>query len=292
MREVSIIGLGSMGMALAKAMLVGPLKLTVWNRTAAKMLPLVEAGAHAAPSLVAAVQASSIILVCVDNYAITKQLIGQPDVIRNLPGKTFIQLSTGTPKEAREAEAWFTERGAIYIDGAIMEYPIGIGTPNTKILFAGPQSAYDQCAPTISPLGGGLRYVGTNIGAAAALDLALLSKYIGMALGVIHGALVCRSENVGIDAFATELTDDDAIVLAEIIHSNKYGDPGCKMAVWAQSLQRIQTQAQDAHISSEIPEFMGSIFKRALALGYDQEDIAAIFKALNGTKGKSFHAIG
>jgi 3-hydroxyisobutyrate dehydrogenase-like beta-hydroxyacid dehydrogenase len=281
--EVSVVGLGSMGMALAKAMLVGRPKLTVWNRTVTKTLPLVEAGAQTALSLAAAVQASPIILVCVDNYSITKQLFGQPDVVRNLPGRTLIQLSTGTPLEAREAEAWFKKQGATYIDGAIMEYPSGIGTPNTKILFAGPQSAYDQCAPTISPLGGGLRYVGTNIGAAAALDLALLSKYIGMALGVIHGALVCRSENVGIDAFATELTDDDAIALAEIIHSNVYSDPGCKMVVWAQSSQRIQTQAQDAHISNEIPDFMASILKRGIALGLGQEDIAAIFNALNRT---------
>lgn len=279
MGEISVIGLGSMGMALAKAMLGGTRKLTVWNRTAAKASPLVKAGAHAAPSLAEAVLASPIILVCVDNYAITKQLISQPDVIRNLSGRTLIQLSTGTPKEAREAEAWFKEQGATYIDGAIMEYPSGIGTPKTKILFAGPQGAYHRCEPTLSSLGGGLRYVGANIGAAAALDLALLSKYIGMALGVIHGALVCRSENVGIDAFAKELADDDVIALAEIIHSNAYSDPGCKMVVWAQSLQRIQSQAQDAHISSEIPDFMGSIFKRAMALGFDQEDIAAIFKS-------------
>ena len=38
--------------------------------------------------------------------------------------------------------------------------------------------------------------IGPNIGAAAALDLALLSKHIGMVLGVIHGALVCRSERM------------------------------------------------------------------------------------------------
>ena len=283
MSEVSIVGLGSMGMALAKAMLVGPLKLTVWNRTAAKTIPLVEAGAHAAPSLAAAVQASAIIVICVDNYAITKQLIGQPDVIRNLFGKIVIQLSTGTPKDAREADAWFKEQGATYIDGAIMEYPSGIGTPQTKILFAGPQEAFEHCAPAISPLGGGLKYVGPNISAAAVLDLALLTEYVGLALGVIHGALACQSEGVGIDAFASELIDENAVALAQIIHSKNYIDPGCKMAVWAQSVGRIQNQARDAGISSDIPDFLASILKRAIALGLGQEDIAAIFKALNGT---------
>jgi 3-hydroxyisobutyrate dehydrogenase-like beta-hydroxyacid dehydrogenase len=281
MSEISVIGLGSMGTALAKALQSGSAKVTVWNRTATKMLPLVGAGAHGASSPAAAVQASPIILICVENYPVTQRIMGESDVIPRLSGKTIIQLSTGTPREAREANVWFKNCGATYIDGAIMEFPVGIGTPTTKILFAGPQDTFASCAATISPLGGGLKYIGPNIGAAAALDLALLSKHIGMVLGVIHGALVCRSENVGIDSFAGELSDEHATALADLIHSNKFSDPGCPIDVWFRALQRIQTQACDAGISSDIPDFMVAIFKRAIGLGFGNQDIAAIFEALH-----------
>jgi 3-hydroxyisobutyrate dehydrogenase-like beta-hydroxyacid dehydrogenase len=281
MSAISVIGLGSMGTALAKAMLGGALKVTVWNRSAAKMLPLVKAGAQAAPNLAAAVQASPIILVCIDNYATTKQIMGEPGVIPLLSGKTLIQLSTGTPKEAREAEAWFKLRGAEYIDGAIMEYPNGIGTPTTKILFAGPEATFKHCATTLRPLGGNLKYVGPNIGAAAALDLALLSKQIALAFGVIHGALICKSELVELDVFGAELIGGDAKAIAQIIHTNDYSNPGATLGVWSQVLQRIQTQARDAKINSDIPDFIASIFKRAITLGFEQENKAAIFKALH-----------
>ncbi len=281
MSAISVIGLGSMGTALAKAMLGGALKVTVWNRSAAKILPLGKAGAQAAPSLAAAVQASPIILVCIDNYATTQQIMAEPGVVPHLSGRTVFQLSTGTPKDAREAEAWFKHRGAEYIDGAIMEYPSGIGTPITKILFAGPEAVFARCASTLSPLGGGLKYVGPNIGAAAALDLALLSKQIAMIFGVVHGALICKSELVEADAFGAELIDDEAKAIAQIIHTNRYSNPGATMSVWGQALQRIQTQARDANINSDIPDFLASIFNRATKLGLGQEDIAAIFKALD-----------
>lgn len=231
MSEVSVIGLGSMGTSLATALQSGALNVTVWNRTADKMLPLVKAGAQAAPSVAAAVQASPIILVCIDNYATTRQIMGETGVVPLLSGKTLIQLSTGTPKEAREAEAWFKRHGAEYLDGAIMEYPNGIGTPTTKILFAGPEATFKRSSTTLSPLGGDLKYVGPNIGAAAALDLALLSKQIALAFGVIHGALVCKSEHVELELFGAELIGGEAKAIAKIIHKNDYSNPGATLGV-------------------------------------------------------------
>jgi 3-hydroxyisobutyrate dehydrogenase-like beta-hydroxyacid dehydrogenase len=45
MSEISVIGLGSMGTALAKALQGGAAKVTVWNRTATNDRPCGKAGA-------------------------------------------------------------------------------------------------------------------------------------------------------------------------------------------------------------------------------------------------------
>ena len=125
MSEISMIGLGAMGSALARAFLEAGHGLTVWNRTAQKMVPLVELGAEGAESVPEAVQASPLIMVCIDNYAATNQLLRNDDVVPNLTGRTVIQLSTGTPKEARDSESWLKNCGADYLDGAIGSYPGG-----------------------------------------------------------------------------------------------------------------------------------------------------------------------
>jgi 3-hydroxyisobutyrate dehydrogenase-like beta-hydroxyacid dehydrogenase len=50
-----------------------------------------------------------------------------------LASRMLVELSTGTPQDARDAEAWARERGADYLDGAIIATPSQIGRPDTPI---------------------------------------------------------------------------------------------------------------------------------------------------------------
>ena len=73
MSEVTVIGLGNMGSALARALLENGRTVTVWNRSPEKAASLVEMGAVLAPHINAALTASPIILICVTNYAAANQ---------------------------------------------------------------------------------------------------------------------------------------------------------------------------------------------------------------------------
>lgn len=275
-----------MGSALARALLQANHQVTVWNRTTAKMQPLAAIGANGATSVVTAVQASPLVMICIDNYSIAKSLLGGNEVSSHLSGRTLIQLSTGTPREARESEAWARDHGADYIDGAIMVYPDKIGRADTLILLAGAQAVFDRCRPYLERLGGDIRHVGINVGMAAALDLAFLSKNLGVFMGTIHGARICESEGVGVDHFASLLADNDrAKKPIQIIHAGAYENPGATIKVWEAALQRIQQQAHDAQINREVPDFVSGIFKRAIAAGHGEQDVAALIKVLRGNGG-------
>ena len=281
MTDLTMIGLGAMGSALARAFLGAGHSVTVWNRSPEKMKPFLVLGARSASTIVEAVQASPIIVVCIDNYEATRNVISEEGVGQALPGRTIVQLSTGTPREAHELEALIKHLGGVYIDGAIMPYPDGIGAKDAKILFAGPEICYERCQPFLSCLGGDIRYLGENISAAAALDLALLTHELCNYLGAIHGAHLCESESISVEVFATMFPDGHpAKGPAQVIHSERYNNPGATLTVWDGALQRIQSQAYDAGISSEVPDFISSLFKRAISAGYGQEDVAAIVKVL------------
>jgi len=105
MSEVSVIGLGVMGSALARALLEDSHRVTVWNRTSTKAEPLVRDGAILAPSAALAVGASPVVIVCVDNYEVTKTLLSSNEVASSLSDRVLVQLSTGSPQEARDSEA-------------------------------------------------------------------------------------------------------------------------------------------------------------------------------------------
>src|SRR5689334_11460106 len=104
MSEVTVIGLGNMGFALARALLEKGRTVTIWNRSPEKAVSLVEKGAVLAPSAAVAVTASPIILICVTNYAAANHILGE--VATNLSSKLLVQFTTGSPQEARASETW------------------------------------------------------------------------------------------------------------------------------------------------------------------------------------------
>ncbi len=76
MSEVSVIGLGATGAALAQARIEAGHGVTVFNRTPQKTEPLAALGATRAQSAVDAVQAGPLIMVCIANCTATRQLLG------------------------------------------------------------------------------------------------------------------------------------------------------------------------------------------------------------------------
>lgn len=278
-----MLGLGVMGSAIARALVNAGHSLTVWNRTRSKVEAFIALGAASPEDVAEAVKASPIILVCIDNYSATQQLIGEERVSCHLSGRTLVQLSTGSPREALESESWISATGADYLVGAIMPYPDGIGTKEAQILFSGPPGTFQRCKPLLDCLGGDLRYLGANIGAAATVNMALLTHELCVYLGALHGVQICRSEGVGVDVLSSMFPENDwARHLTQVIHAGAYDSPGATIGVWSEALGAIRDQAGDRGINAEIPAFLAALLDRAITAGLGGKDIAALIEVLDG----------
>ena len=286
MTDIALIGLGAMGSALGRTLLGGGHGLTVWNRTASKTEAMKLAGAVVAPSVVAAVASSPVVIVCVDNYEVTREILGGPDVRAALAGRLLVQLSTGTPKEARDLAAWAIDCGAEYLDGAILAYPDQMGTPDAAVLVSGPTAAYERCAPRLRPIAGGLTHVGEAVGAAAALDCASLSFLFGALLGTIHGARICEVEGLPVDEFGTLLSSFLPVLGGEIgqitqrIQGDRFDDTQAALQTYAAAAGRLMQQATDGGIPQDFPAFASTLFRKATDAGAGREDLAALVKVL------------
>jgi len=281
MSEITVIGLGLMGAALAQTLHQAGRDVTVWNRSPAKMQPFIDDGIATAPDLAAAVTASPVILVCIDNYDVTKALLGSVEAAPLLAGRTLIQLSTGTPREARAAATWAHAQDAAYLDGAILAGPGNIGTDTSIILLAGDQPAHDRAGPLLECLGGTVRYLGVNVGAASVLDLAWLCTSYGRFLAVAHAARLCESEGVGLDAFAS-LFEKGSMVHhdATVIHTAAFDHCTATLQVWGAALKQIQRQGQDAGINTDFPDQLAGLFEKAVDAGHGEEHVMALVKVL------------
>jgi 3-hydroxyisobutyrate dehydrogenase-like beta-hydroxyacid dehydrogenase len=279
MSKISVIGLGSMGSTLARTLLSAGHTVTVWNRSPEKEQQLVADGARAARTITDAVQASPVILVCVNNYTTTRGFFAEDEVLPILDGRTVVQTSSGTPQEAIAHESWFAQHGAGYLDAAILGSPKIIGTETGQILIAGNDERWHECKPALQCLAGNLQYTGAGINAAKVLDLAWLSQRLGYFMGLFQGLILCEASGVGLDVFSeTVVADQRGGMIADTIHSNNFTDPVNTVKVWYEAIQHIQDQARETGSNSEILEFIADKFQRASSAGYADEDLAALVK--------------
>ena len=282
MSEITLIGMGAMGLALGRAMLENKIELTAWNRSPEKTNALAKLGAKAERSLEAAIDASPRVMICITEYETARALLDQPSIVSLLANKTIIQMSTGTPGEVRKMAQWVNDQGAKYIDGSIMVYPVTIGKESAQILVSGDESTFHDCEPYINCFGGDVRYVGEKIGAAAALDLAVLSRLCAITPGVVNGAHICESEGVPLTYYADLFPEGDrARSLALAIHHGNFTDEVIASVNTALScITAIKTYSDDLGINSEVPTFSVGLYQRAADAGLGDHDAAALIKVL------------
>ncbi|MBS9718532.1 NAD(P)-dependent oxidoreductase [Pseudohalocynthiibacter aestuariivivens] len=282
--DVTVVGLGAMGTALARALLAAGREVTVWNRTAEKMQPLVDRGARPASDLSEAIAASPRSVICLMNYSTTNSLFESSQVSNAVVGRNIVQLGTSTPQESEDSQTKFNDWGAGYIDGTIMCWPGNIGTPTGRIAVAGSKSAFADCETDLGILAGDLRYVGSNARAAATLELAFLSRLLGIIFGSIHGALVCEAEGVPVSEFTSILPPGDrAIPLTETIQAGSFdriSKGGASVDVAGEAVTGLYNHAVSVGINSELPALMREWVKRAQAAGYGKQETAAVIKTL------------
>lgn len=276
---VSVLGLGNMGAALARALLTQEYEVTVWNRTSAKVQPLVAAGATKASNPASAIAKNDIIIVCVGNYDDSNQVLSD---CGSLSGKTLIQLTSGTSSEAEAMQAWVENKEGSYLDGAIIAYPSEIGRDETLLVVAGNEQAWARCEETIKVLGGASIYVGANLAAPIALEGAMVGPALMAIMGVVLGAYVL--EKAGLDVgFYAEVMGAGAPVLsaslrrqANAIATNSFADTEASLGTWAAGLNH--NEALGAQNGIDLMKPVRELLNRAVEAGYGDEEIAAAIK--------------
>jgi 3-hydroxyisobutyrate dehydrogenase-like beta-hydroxyacid dehydrogenase len=281
MSDITVIGLGNMGAALARALQESGQAVTVWNRSPEKADSLVEKGAVLAPSAAAAIAASPIILVCVTNYPAANQILAE--VPTGLDGKLFVQLTTGSPQEARASETWAHEHRAEYLDCAITGSPGSIGTPQAHILVAGREAAFQKAEAALRMLASHLDYKGELIGLAAAWEMIFIMHYYGMFLSLFHSVQICQAEGIPLEEFILLLGQQGKNYekwLCENIRSGNYQETSSPLELWAGGIKQIAEHAQASDIDAEFVKLAARLFQKAMDAGYGREEVSALFKVL------------
>ncbi len=280
---VTVIGLGLMGSALARAFLRAGHPTTVWNRSVEKADPLVAAGATHADSVADAVAASPLVIACVLEHAVLQDVLAP--AAGALAGRTLVNLTSGTPEDARATAAWVTEQGAEYLDGKILAFPSTVGQPEAFLLYSGPRNAFAAHEPTLAVLGRAT-HLGADPGLAAAHDLGLLGLMYGTATGFLHSLAVLGSEGVEPRAFLPHATDLVAALpalledLVEQTASGEFGGREANLKMQTVFLGHMIEVSRTRGVDPAFPVYLKGLMDQAIAAGHGDDDFGRLLEEL------------
>ncbi|AWN27754.1 NAD(P)-binding domain-containing protein [Streptomyces sp. NEAU-S7GS2] len=286
-KSVAVLGLGSMGTALADALLVAGHEVTVWNRTPGRVEGFVARGARRAESVAEAVTAGEIVIVCILDYGDIGPLLEQQGVGRAaLQGRVVVNVTNGSPEEARAMAERVTGLGASYLDGGIMAVPEIIASPEAFVLYSGSREAFEAHRGVLDAFARSV-YLGEDPGLAPLHDLALLSGMYGMFGGFLHAAALVRSAGGSVAEFTTTLLQPwlaamagGLPAMAAQIDSGDYSVTGSPLAMQV-AHDSIGEVSRAQGVSPELYAPLFALMERRVADGHGSEGLAGVVELVH-----------
>ncbi|MFW6721446.1 NAD(P)-dependent oxidoreductase [Streptomyces sp. MAR4 CNY-716] len=281
---VTVVGLGSMGSALAEAFLDAGHPTTVWNRTPAKAAPLVAKGAVHAPATAAAVAASPLVVTCLTTYDQTVAAL-EPAAAA-LRGRALVTLNSGSPAGARETAAWAEGHGARFLDGAVKNVPAAVGAEDTLLYYGGDEGVFEEFAPTLRVLGGDTVYLGEDADLAALYEMAVGGTLLPALVGFFQGAAAMQSRGLTAASMVRftvkwfEMINSILPGFADEIDRGAYGEPASSVNMFLEGAEHDGDLAREANLDMEWHRPFHDLLRRAADAGHGEHSISALTEVL------------
>ncbi len=169
---VGFIGLGQMGLPIAKNLLASGFALRVYNRTQGKAAPLLEMGAEQASEPEDVVSRGGIVLSMVSDDAALKAV--STDGFAERLGEDGVHISMSTVKPATSAQlaAMHARYGTAYVAAPVFGRPEAAAAKMLWVCVAGPTEAKRRVRPILDAIGQGVHDLGEQPEAANVVKLA------------------------------------------------------------------------------------------------------------------------
>jgi 3-hydroxyisobutyrate dehydrogenase len=180
-KRLGFIGIGNLGVHLARNLLRAGFALTVHDLNASAAAGLIEAGAMWADSPRAVAEASDSVFTCLPSpRAVTTVVSGEAGILSGLaPGGTWIDMSTNDRHEILRLAALAAQQGV-----ATLESPVTGGVHKAAagaitVLAGGDPAVFEAHRPAMQAMGGKVFYMGP-------LGSASVIKVITNMLAFVH----------------------------------------------------------------------------------------------------------
>lgn len=196
---IGFVGLGVMGLPMARNLLAAGYELVVHTRTEARAQPLVEAGATAVSSPAEVAKAVDVVVTMLpDTPDVESVAEGEDGLFAGAAdGLAWIDMSSISPAASKELAARAAARGIAMLDAPVSGGETGAVAGTVAIMVGGDEAAFERCLPLLRSMGGSVVRVGGP--GAGQLTKACNQIVVGCTLAGVAEALVLAAK-AGVDA--------------------------------------------------------------------------------------------
>lgn len=285
-QRVSVIGLGLMGTAIARALISAGHEVTVWNRTHGKAEAIAAEGAKATTDLTEALAASPVSIWCLLDYQMMAELMAEKSNGRALKGRTVIPTATGGPDDVKLVADVLQPLDATLLDAKIMFFPAQAGDDDAEILVSGSREAFDTNETLLRDVAGVCRNLGTDVTAASVLYTAVWAYDFASRFAYMEAAALVEASGLSLTDFdqsAALRTSQFAAQNAELSDRFARGDFDGDQAtvdIYAEGMAPMLNAFSKVEVKAYMLEGVGKYSSAAEHAGYGLKDVSVIFDML------------
>ena len=197
--SVACIGLGRMGTGIASNIQKAGFPLVVYNRTAEKMKPFLDAGAKTAGSPREAAAAADIVLTnLMDDASVLGAMEGEAGILAGMrPGAIHIGTTTISPRLSTQLAQMHAKHGSHYIAGPVAGRPDAAAAAKLFTFVAGNPGAIERARPVINSYTHLVIVTGED--PAVAMSTKLMGNFMVASLIELMGEAYVFAESRGVD---------------------------------------------------------------------------------------------
>jgi 3-hydroxyisobutyrate dehydrogenase len=288
--RVGVIGLGTMGGAMAANLARAGFPIVAWNRTAGRTAGLESLGVAMAATPAALAVAADIVLVCVSDTPDVEAVLFGPDGVAAgaAAGALVIDCSTIDPAATRRFAERLSAQGVAFVDAPVTGGSEGARNATLAILVGGAPADVERARPVLQAIGRTVTHLGP-VGAGQATKAVNQVILAGTYLGVAEGVVLALK--AGLDpAQVVEALSGGAAqswVLANRsgrMLANEY-PLGFKVGLHLKDLGIALAMAREAGAVLPVAALAAQLESGLVATGHADDDMSALARAIRGLSG-------
>ena len=272
-----MIGLGAMGLSMARNLVKAGFLTAVYNRTTAKTLEFKVAAYDLPEALAAEVD---IVLICV---SADQDVIGLVEAIAKTikPGSIVVDLSTVSSDTAQKAAAILLKKEVNFLDAPVSGGVEGARNGTLAMMVGGNVTSLEKARPALETIAKRIIHIG-DTGSGQATKAANQIMCAGINQAVTEALAFAQSQGLEIEKVIDVISGGAAgnwfLEHRGYTMTQDIFAPGFKLALHHKDLKICQTMAAQSDIAIPLSDMTVINYEQLMNDGYGDEDISALYR--------------